>query len=132
MFLIRNVTNDSTNTNRFATPVVLDRYQSFQTSRFAARVIGLVRRAKRQIPGMKFGLDDLKGSRCRIDHLAQMLALHLGRRAAVESSSGIVDARNVAVHVARVNDVGCLLDYLAIVLFNSMAFDESGDFDEQF
>src|SRR5262249_21945612 len=74
---------------------------------------------------------DVASSGFGADHFAQVLAGHFGGAAAIETSTSIVDAGDVAVHVACVDDVGSLLDDLAIVFLNAMPFDEPGDFHQQ-
>src|SRR6185503_2156396 len=60
-----------------------------------------------------------------------MTANHFRWSVTEKTSTGIVDAGDVAVHVARVDDVGSLLDDLAIMFLNSIPLDQTSDFHEQ-
>jgi hypothetical protein len=60
-----------------------------------------------------------------------MFSDQLTGRLAKESSTGNIDAGEEAIHVARVNDVGGLLDDLAVVFLNTVALDQASGFDQQ-
>jgi hypothetical protein len=59
-----------------------------------------------------------------------MFSDQLTGRLAKESRTGNIDASEETIHVARVNDVGCLLDDLAVVLLNAVALDQASGFDQ--